>query len=69
MLISYEELARQFLSDLDYTNEMRNLKSVYESSLDLNAPYMKHGVVLPKVCEELCTDQVITMSYLPREEV
>jgi predicted unusual protein kinase regulating ubiquinone biosynthesis (AarF/ABC1/UbiB family) len=54
---------------LDYTNEMRNLKSVYESSLDLNAPYMKHGVVLPKVCEELCTDQVITMSYLPREEV
>jgi hypothetical protein len=63
--LSYEEFARQFLSELDYTNEMQNLKSVYESSLDPNAPYMKRGVVLPKVFDELCTDLVITMSYLP----
>jgi len=41
------------------------LKAVYESSLDPNAPYMKQRVVLPQVFEELCTDQVITMSYLP----
>jgi len=63
--LSYEEFARQFLSELDYTNEMQNLKSVYESSLDPNAPYMRQRVVLPEVFEELCTDQVITMSYLP----
>ena len=63
--LSYEEFARQFLSELDYTNEMKNLKAVYESSLDPNAPYMKQRVVLPQVFEELCTDQVITMSYLP----
>jgi len=63
--LSYEEFARQFLSELDYTNEMQNLKAVYESSLDPNAPYMKQRVVLPQVFEELCTDQVITMSYLP----
>lgn len=63
--LSYEEFARQFLSELDYTNEMNNLKSVYESSLDPNAPYARQRVVLPQVFEELCTDQVITMSYLP----
>eukprot|EP00985_Skeletonema_marinoi_P016809 scaffold9077_cov92-Skeletonema_marinoi.AAC.2 len=63
--LSYEEFARQFLSELDYTNEMKNLRAVYESSLDPNAPYMKQRVVLPQVFEELCTDQVITMSYLP----
>lgn len=63
--LSYEEFARQFLSELDYTNEKQNLKAVYESSIDPNAPYIKQGVVLPQVYEELCTDQVITMSYLP----
>lgn len=63
--LSYDEFARQFLSELDYTNEMHNLKLVYESSLDPNAPYARQNVVLPQVFEELCTDQVITMSYLP----
>ena len=63
--LSYEEFARQFLSELDYTNEMGNLKSVHASSIDPTAPYIKHGVVLPRVYEELCTDQVITMSFIP----
>ena len=63
--LSYEEFARQFLSELDYTNEMHNLKLVHQSSLDPNAPYKRQRVVLPRVFEELCTDQVITMSYLP----
>jgi hypothetical protein len=63
--LSYEEFARQFLSELDYTNEMENLKSVHASSIDPTAPYIKHGVVLPRVYEELCTDQVITMSFIP----
>lgn len=63
--LSYEEFARQFLSELDYTNEMENLKSVHASSIDPAAPYVKYGVVLPRVYEELCTDQVITMSFIP----
>ena len=63
--LSYDEFSRQFLSELDYTNEMQNLKSVYQSSLDPNAPYIQRGVVLPRVYEELCTEQVITMGYLP----
>ena len=66
--LSYEEFARQFLSELDYTNEMHNLKLVHQSSLDPNAPYKRQRVVLPRVFEELCTDQVITMSYLPGEK-
>ncbi|KAL3799945.1 hypothetical protein HJC23_007418 [Cyclotella cryptica] len=63
--LSYEEFARQFLSELDYENEVRNLKRVYESSLDPRAPYLLRGVVLPRVFDEYCTKQVITMSYLP----
>ena len=62
--LSYEEFARQFLSELDYANERNNLQLVYTSSLDPNAPYIKRGVVLPRVFEELCSDRVITMSYL-----
>lgn len=66
--LSYDEFARQFLSELDYVNEMKNLKEVHESSLDPNAPYLAHGVVLPRVFEKLCTKRVITMSYLKGEK-
>ena len=62
--LSYEEFARQFLSELDYANGRNNLQLVYTSSLDPNAPYIKRGVVLPRVFEDLCSDRVITMSYL-----
>jgi aarF domain-containing kinase len=63
--LSYEEFSRQFLSELDYKMERQNLQEVYESSLDKDAPYIKRGVEIPKVFPELCTSQVITMSYLP----
>ena len=63
--LSYEEFARQFLAELDYGREKENLKQVYQSSLDPSAPYMKRGVLIPRVFDELCTNQVITMTYLP----
>eukprot|EP00980_Cylindrotheca_fusiformis_P002615 scaffold618_cov130-Cylindrotheca_fusiformis.AAC.19 len=63
--LSYEEFSRQFLSELDYTREKNNLQHVYESSLDPKAPYQTKGVILPKVYNDLCTDQIITMTYLP----
>ena len=63
--LSYEEFSRQFLAELDYKMERQNLQEVYESSLDKDAPYIKRGVEIPKVFPELCTSQVITMSYLP----
>lgn len=62
--LSYEEFARQFLSELDYVNEKNNLRDVYSSSLDPRAPYMKRGVLLPRAFDEFCTERVITMSYL-----
>ena len=62
--LSYDEFSRQFLSELDYNQEMKNLKTVYESSIDPNAPYIKNNVVLPKVYQDYCTSKVITMSYL-----
>ena len=63
--LSYEEFSRQFLAELDYLREAKNLQEVHKSSLDPKAPYMKRGVEIPKVFPELCTDQVITMTYLP----
>mmetsp|Transcript_34305 Transcript_34305/g.82953 ORF Transcript_34305/g.82953 Transcript_34305/m.82953 type:complete len:620 (+) Transcript_34305:141-2000(+) len=63
--LSYEEFSRQFLAELDYARETENLKLVYRSSLDPNAPYMKRGVVIPRVFDELCTNRVITMTYFP----
>jgi aarF domain-containing kinase len=63
--LSYEEFSRQFISELDYLREARNLQEVYESSLDPEAPYIKHGVEIPKVFPNLCSNQVITMTYIP----
>ena len=63
--MSYEEFSRQFLAELDYDTERRNLQQVYQSTLDPRAPYKKRGVVVPKVYPQLCTNLVITMSYLP----
>jgi predicted unusual protein kinase regulating ubiquinone biosynthesis (AarF/ABC1/UbiB family) len=63
--LSYEEFARQFLAELDYERECQNLKAIYQSTLDPEAPYQKRGVVVPQVFDELCTKQVITMTYLP----
>jgi len=63
--LSYEEFSRQFLAELDYLREASNLQEVYESSLDPEAPYIKRGVEIPKAFPELCTNQVITMTYIP----
>jgi aarF domain-containing kinase len=63
--LSYDDFARQFLSELDYKREKENLMEIYNSSLDDTAPYKRRGVVVPRVYEKLCTNQVITMSYLP----
>ncbi len=63
--LSYDEFSRQFLAELDYLKEAQNLEEVYESSLDPKAPYLKRGVEIPKVFPELCTNQVITMTYIP----
>ncbi len=63
--LSYEEFARQFLAELDYESEKENLKLVHQSSLDPASPYMSRGVLIPRVFEEYCTKQVITMTYLP----
>ena len=63
--MSFEEFSRQFLAELDYRQELDNLQTVYESSLDPTAPYLKRNVVIPKPHPELSTDKVITMDFLP----
>jgi aarF domain-containing kinase len=63
--LSFDEFSRQFLGELDYEQERSNLEQVYQSSLDLSAPYKKHHVLIPKVYNHLCTKKIITMTYLP----
>ena len=63
--LSYDEFSRQFLAELDYEREKENLQAVYASSLDPRAPYLKRGVVVPRAFDDMCTKQVITMTYLP----
>jgi len=63
--LSMDEFSRQFLSELDYVNELYNLRTIYESSLDPKAPYQKLKVVIPKPIPHLCTGKVVTMEYLP----
>lgn len=63
--LSFQEFSRQFLAELDYKEERRNLEQIYQSSIVPNSPYQKRGVVVPNVYEDLCTKLVITMTYLP----
>ena len=63
--MSYTEFARQFMAELEYEREANNLREIHKSSLDPNGPYQKWGVVLPRVIDELCTNKIVTMSYLP----
>ncbi|KAG7368916.1 ABC1 family-domain containing protein [Nitzschia inconspicua] len=63
--LSYDEFSRQFMAELDYEQERSNLEAVYKSSLDDSAPYKRRNVLVPKVYPNLCSKNVITMSYLP----
>ncbi|KAL7535268.1 hypothetical protein ACHAWF_005113 [Thalassiosira exigua] len=63
--LSYDEFSRQFLAELDYEREAENLRRVHASTLDPRAPYAKWGVVVPRVFDDMCTEKVITMTYLP----
>ena len=64
--ISFDDFARQFRAELDYTAEAQNLQETYLSYVTNQPqnPYKKHGVVVPHIYPELCTQKVITMSYL-----
>lgn len=63
--LSFEDFSRQFLAELDYRAEQRNLETIHASSVDPKSPYRKHGVLVPEVYPDLCTDRVISMSFLP----
>jgi len=63
--LSYDEFSRQFLSELDYNRERRNLEEVRASSLDPTAPYLRLGVIVPEVYGDMCGERVVTMGYLP----
>jgi aarF domain-containing kinase len=58
--LSYDEFSRQFMAELDYVQERRNLEDVYAST----ASRFSGKVVIPDVVDALCAERVITMTYL-----
>lgn len=64
-VMSFDEFARQFLAELDYNAERRNLEEIHGSSVQSDSPYRRRGVVVPRVYPDLCTKLVITMTYFP----
>ena len=61
--LSFDEFSKQFMAELDYVQERRNLKDV-QASTGTNALF-KDVIVVPDVVDELCSARVLTMSYLP----
>lgn len=63
--LSFEEFSRQFLAELDYTQEVRNLEEIHRSSSRMDSPYQRHNVLVPKPFPSLCSPKIITMSFIP----
>ena len=61
--LSFDEFSKQFMAELDYVAERRNLKDVQQST-GMN-PLFSNLVVVPEVVSELCSSRVLTMTYLP----
>lgn len=61
--LSFQEFSRQFLLELDYLNETKNIQTIHAASV-ASGTYQKHGVKVPEVYPEYCTDKIITMEYL-----
>ena len=63
--LSFKEFSNQFLLELDYDQERSNLQTIYDSSINNNTLYKKRGIIIPKLYNDLCTNRIITMKYLP----
>lgn len=63
--LSFNEFSRQFLAELNYTQEAQNLGEIYQSSLEPDSPYRRHKVIVPEPLPKLCSPKIITMAYLP----
>lgn len=75
-VVYLEETQRQFMTEFDYQQEARNLSQVwhnikpfYEKDVrrDVHLTYMTRSaqVVMPEAIDELCTRDVLVMTYVP----
>ena len=61
--LSFDEFSKQFMAELDYVQERKNLGDVQRSTG--SSPLFADTIVVPEVVEALCSARVLTMSYLP----
>lgn len=58
-----DEIDRQFLTEFDYIGEANNLLAVREGVL--SNPYWEKRVAIPEPVMEMCSNNVLTMTFLP----
>ena len=58
---AFAEFSQQYLAELDYRQELRNLEAVYATTF---LAYKEH-ICVPRAYPDLCSGKVITMEYLP----
>lgn len=63
-----EEFRTQFLTELDYHNEARNITEVRREVLETTDQW-RHLVNLPEVIPEYTTDKVLCMTFVPGEKL
>lgn len=61
--LAHEEFARQFLMELDYVAEGRNMQDIFDSVSDK----YQGRIIFPKLFPEQSSKRMITMTYIPGE--
>lgn len=67
LVVSLDEIERQFLTEFDYTLEARNLLEIH-NNLVING-YWGGSVVVPKPRPDLCSKYVLVMDFIPGRKV
>lgn len=61
LVVSLEEIERQFLTEFDYSLEAKNMLEIKNN---LNSPYWTERVVVPSPYLEYCTKHVLVMDFI-----
>lgn len=65
LVVSLEEIERQFLTEFDYQLEAKNLNEIRNNLL----PFWSDQVIVPKPYLDLCTKRVLVMEFVPGRKV
>jgi aarF domain-containing kinase len=67
LVVSLEEIERQFLTEFDYKLEANNLNDIHHNLIE-KGPW-SHSVVVPKAHVDLCSKNVLVMDFVDGKKV